>query len=1063
MILLQLLLASNIAMAAEPLEKLQWGLKNTGENQSLELDHITTFRVQGRAGEDLKIPATLKIPAKKVIVAVLDTGIDHMHPDLKNVLVRKESECKALAKFEACVKDKDRKSCEKIWMDLSNPEVDQDKNGYPLDCSGWTVLGGVNAANVMGRPDFNDDQGHGTHVAGIIAADSSNSLGIRGASANVQILPVQVLGNAPTEPIKPLSVTTTQTPPQTAPPPPGKKPGTPGKDPLAGPIDITPTEKGKESFKNTLGDYVARGVLYAINSGAQVINFSLGWPESNDSAYLRKVIEEAQKRGIIIVAAAGNDSTRALLRPCSYKGVICVASHAPDGSLSHFSNYGSGVDIAAPGTQILSTYPMSKRPVRFRQSMGFEFLHGTSQASPYVAGLVAEMIAQGIPKDEIYPRLVLGARNLQESLPLLQGAAHKLQEDGIKANQNVEKKFILSGPADLSKSLALAARPFLLPTMKEKTEITWNRTDSTLKANFEFENLWSDVDMSQIALQATFLKTSKLAVRPTIRSLGFSPNTGAWKKGEKRILELSFEITDTAIPAETRIPSELDLALIMTVAGNTQKMVLESEIIIPVDETFQDLSGKKIVESIAVNNMPQMRASLIAIEENLDGVPRSDYLAFGVESKVHHYFLMKQDKNHAYEPQGVLKVSLTEGKDSEKTEERILSRIPFKGASNYAIGLFVDRSADEKAFSSLKLFHLDSSFKILRQFEVQNQKVQIPSKVYWQGLGTDIVPSWVGRGFKTEKKRSVRDDWENPEGNEEPKLRFYYLDLNSNIKSISDYQGYQFMDVLEPSVKQIKSGRVPVLMAKNRGTDTKPSYLYDFAAGEVKDGKIVSFNPVDLTLNKQVYRNLLDTRIDKVHSLDKDLENSRGTFWFGEGPVRSQRLSMLVPDQSFKEFDYFDQNLSSTRGVIDAALWIRAAFFGKNQAGAFALTNSEIQYHDVLNNKVLIKSLERYTFYSDMAFTNLHFPITLDDSKNGGQKIPALFTTENSGFSRGVKFKAAVKDDKGQLVEIMSPAKLRFKSGVSCKPLDNPVVTTDGSTALDYYCGKKILRMKLQY
>ena len=97
MILLQLLLASNIAMAAEPLGKLQWVLKNTGENKSLELDHITTYRVQGRAGEDLKIPASLKKSPKKVIVAILDTGIDHTHPDLKNVLVRKDSECKAHA------------------------------------------------------------------------------------------------------------------------------------------------------------------------------------------------------------------------------------------------------------------------------------------------------------------------------------------------------------------------------------------------------------------------------------------------------------------------------------------------------------------------------------------------------------------------------------------------------------------------------------------------------------------------------------------------------------------------------------------------------------------------------------------------------------------------------------------------------------------------------------------------------------------------------------------------------------------------------------------------------
>ena len=67
------------------------------------------------------------------------------------------------------------------------------------------------------------------------------------------------------------------------------------------------------------------GMNYAIASGAEVVNFSLGWPQGHDSKYLREVIGEAHRRGVFVVAAAGNDSTRALLRPCAYPGVICVA------------------------------------------------------------------------------------------------------------------------------------------------------------------------------------------------------------------------------------------------------------------------------------------------------------------------------------------------------------------------------------------------------------------------------------------------------------------------------------------------------------------------------------------------------------------------------------------------------------------------------------------------------------------------------------------------------------------------------------------------------------------
>lgn len=1032
---------SSQSRALEPFESLQWGLHNDGTAQNIELDDITTFKVQARPGIDIQKPSELNSSAKKILVAVLDTGIDFDHPDLKNVIHRNESECKALDKFLVCAQEKSRADCEKIWMDLSNPEVDQDHNGYPLDCHGWSILGSVNAAGIMGRPDFQDEQGHGSHVAGIIAAQSGNGLGISGVSSQVEILPVQVLGLKPSEPLKPLS------------------------------LDLSPTEKGKEAYRNSLGDMVARGVIYAIRSGAQVINFSMGWPESNDSPYLRQVIQEAQKKGILIVAAAGNDSTRALLRPCSYPGVICVAAHGPDGSLSHFSNYGSGVEVAAPGTNILSTWPLNKRPVRFRKTLGYEYLHGTSQATPFVTGMVAEMLAQGIRADEIYQRLVLGSRPLEEKLPLLEGASHRLEPDHDSAqDQLIEKKWILSGIVSLKNSLEVKAQPLILPANKEKEEVPWNRRDQVLNLRYPLQNFWQDVDMSQVQISTSFLKPSSAAIRPEIISTIFENATSSsnmWRRGEVRTLVVQVRISDTKEPAQSRIPSDLDLLIETAVLRQKRRFVMEKEIVVPIQsDTTTSIGSDLDMEVIPLEKMPPMRTNLVSFDQNFDGNSRTDYLAIGEEKKTRFYYLIRQNSSKAYQSQGLFKVDL--GDDLENTREQITARLAWSQDQEpgYVLGLFTDRSEQEDAFSALKIHYLNARFELQKTFEIKNDQVQVPMRVSWLRYRGIKVPSWIGRGKDPDKKSSVKEDWENPQGYEKAQIRFYFLSESGKLKAISDYQDYRFIDILDPTLPQIQQGRVPVVLAKNQGTSVKPSYIYDFAVAEIFEGQVVHFQKIDLSLDQRTYRNLLDTRVDQVLNLNKTQDLGRGTFWFGEGPARSQRLSLLVPDFAAGElprYQFFDSILPASRGTVDSTLWVRAAYLGSSGYGAFALTNSEIQYHDLGRQQVAVKSFERYTFYESMAFTNLHFPIALSDREHPGQKIPAMFTTENSGLNRGVKFKTISRDSDGNLIEITSPASLHFKTEKGCRSLDNPVTTEDSEPALDYYCGNKILRVKLSY
>ncbi|MFS4457555.1 S8 family serine peptidase [Bdellovibrio sp. HCB2-146] len=1034
-ILLSVVLGLSLSAHADPFSEAQWGLRNGGQPQMIDLDPLHTYKVPARQQEDVRVPAPFAAK-KKVIVAVMDTGIQKNHPDLKGVIHRNESECKALDKFEQCVQDKDRKTCEKIWMDPKNPEVDQDKNGYPMDCEGWSLLGGKNEAGILGRPDFGDDQGHGTHVSGIIAAIKNNGIGVEGVSSNVEILPVQVIGLQPSEPIKPLS------------------------------IYDSPSEEGREEINRSLGDMVARGVIYAMRSGAQVINFSMGWPQAKDSEFMREVIKQAQDRGVIIVAAAGNDSTRALLRPCAYANVICVGSSGPDGAFSHFSNYGSGVDILAPGTNILSTYPESKRPVRFRSTLGYEYLSGTSQATPFVAAAAAELLARGIPAKEVYARLVLGARQPQSNLSLLEGGSHT-EGKILSPEREVYKKYSVAGNLDIESSLKVQPQALIVPALKEKIEIPWDRQAKDLTFEISFVNRFADIAINDVTMKAEFVKPHAEAVRPWITGIKeVVPYQGVWKSGEVRKYVVSMSIVDSKDPAQSRIPSELDLAVDVQVKGQeTRRHIFESEIIV---NLMPAMTGEDVL-SIPLQGMPVGRQSFLPIDENLDLAPeRRDYFAVSQQKGTWQVWLIADTGVGAYTTVGGTKIKVVG--EEKLLREQVNARIDMEddGQSEYVLGVIEDKSEveptdetkEEDMYSPMSFFVFDSKMKLKDSFVYKGDIAATPYAVYWQKVGNTKRPAWVGGGKDPDKKRSLRDRWENPEGFEKPETRFYYMNEKNELKAIQKYEDYHIIDVIQPRREQVAAGRVPLLLAKNLGTESKPSYLYSFAVAEAVNGKIENFMELDLFANQNTYRNILDTRVDKVQSLNYSKDEYVGSYWFGEGINREQRLSFL----DSHNWELLDRALGAERSQFDSALWVRAVFAGLQRKGAFVLTNSEIQYHDLINNKVVSKSFERYTFFPDMLMTNLYFPVTLKDRFDASSKLPALFTTETSELSRGVKMLVPALAKDGTLMELVSPARLRFKSAAGCRPMDTPVFTGEvGAHSFDYYCGTKILRVNLVY
>lgn len=209
-----------------------------------------------------------------IIIAVVDSGVDLNHPDLRRRLT----------------------------------------NGY----------------NVLENNDFpDDDNGHGTHVAGIIASETNNREGVAGITWYNKIMPVKAMS--------------------------------------------------AEGYGTTFD--VAKGIIWAVDHGADVINLSLG--NYQPSSLLKESVDYAYDHNVVLIAAAGNENTSQPSYPAVYPEVLSVAAVSYTGQRAPFSNYVDYIDVTAPGVQISSTY--------FNQQ--YAALSGTSMASPHAAGLAGLLLS----------------------------------------------------------------------------------------------------------------------------------------------------------------------------------------------------------------------------------------------------------------------------------------------------------------------------------------------------------------------------------------------------------------------------------------------------------------------------------------------------------------------------------------------------------------------------------------------------------------------------------------------------------------------------------------------
>ena len=282
------------------------------------------------------------VGSEQIIVAIVDSGLHFDHPDLQNNIFINLNE-------------------------IPDDGIDNDENGYIDDVNGWDFVNAPELSSIaLGDyleqdNDPEDELNHGTHIAGIISADTNNEEGVSGISWNSKLLII------------------------------------------------------RSGFKTLDGGYLqdddaAAGIIYAADMGADVINLS--WGDINYSQIIADACYYAYNKGSILVVAAGNEGaspTHQIVYPARLSTTIAVGAVDKYLNLASFSSYGQQLDLVAPGQLVTSTYDISVDNFYKEQS-------GTSMAAPFVAGAVALLLSvePGLDFSEVRGRLISSAHDIGE-------------------------------------------------------------------------------------------------------------------------------------------------------------------------------------------------------------------------------------------------------------------------------------------------------------------------------------------------------------------------------------------------------------------------------------------------------------------------------------------------------------------------------------------------------------------------------------------------------------------------------------------------------------------------
>ena len=260
--------------------------------------------------------------ADSVLIGMIDTGIDYLHPDLQNKIYQNPGEM----------------GTDAFGNDKRTNEIDDDNNGFVDDYRGWDFTDRVGFPFDSTGGDYLDwdndpfdEQGHGTYISGIAAAQTNNFTGIAGAAPNIKLVNLRT---------------------------------------------FDPGGYGEE-------DDVAAAILYAVQMGVKVLNMSFG--DYSFSYVLRDVIQYAYSKNLVLVGSSGNGNSSLPHYPSGYSEVISIGNSTQDDFRAGNSNYGSTLDLMAPGTQIVTT----------ARNNNYASISGTSAATPHVSAAAALILSIG--------------------------------------------------------------------------------------------------------------------------------------------------------------------------------------------------------------------------------------------------------------------------------------------------------------------------------------------------------------------------------------------------------------------------------------------------------------------------------------------------------------------------------------------------------------------------------------------------------------------------------------------------------------------------------------------